>query len=108
MFEGDNKLIDLITTYGKPFPLKDSDDNEIVPPTERKYSSHILAYSKTRVKWPLKNIYNKYLNDKWWLNECRKYCGMLPFFFVFLGWLFYTGFTVIKVQSAKASYDMNP
>ena len=24
-------------TYGKPFPLKDSDDNEIVPPTERKY-----------------------------------------------------------------------
>ena len=41
MIEGDNKLIDLITTYGKPFPLKDSDDNEIVPPTERKYSSHI-------------------------------------------------------------------
>ena len=48
--EGDNKLIDLITTYGKPFPLKDSDDNEIVPPTERKYSSHILAYSKTSQK----------------------------------------------------------
>ena len=38
MVEGDKKLIDLITTYGKPFPLKDSDDNEIVPPTERKYS----------------------------------------------------------------------
>ena len=36
MVEGDNKLIDLITTYGKPFTLKDSDDNEIVPPTERK------------------------------------------------------------------------
>ena len=43
MVEGDNKLIGLITTYGKPFPLKDSDDNEIVPPTERKYSSHILV-----------------------------------------------------------------
>ena len=55
MVEGDNKLIDLITTYGTPFPLKDSDDNEIVPPTERKYSSHILAYSKTCVKRPLKN-----------------------------------------------------
>ena len=34
MIEGDNKLIDLITTYGKSFPLKDSDDNEIVSPTE--------------------------------------------------------------------------
>ena len=55
MVEGDNKLIDLITTYGKPFPLKDSDDNEIIPPTERKYSYHILAYIKTSVKWPLKN-----------------------------------------------------
>ena len=54
VLEGDNKLIDLITTYGKPFPLKDSDDNEIVPPTERKYFSHILAYSKACVKWPLK------------------------------------------------------
>ena len=30
--------IDLIVTYGKPFPLKDGDDNEIVPPTERKCS----------------------------------------------------------------------
>ena len=49
MIEGDNKLIDLITTYGKPFPLKDSDDNEIVSPTERKYFSHILAHSKTCV-----------------------------------------------------------
>ena len=55
MVESDKKLIDLIVTYGKPFPLKDSDDNEIVPPTERKYSSHILAYSKTCVKQPLKN-----------------------------------------------------
>ena len=36
MIEGDNKLIDLIVTYDKPFPLKDSDDNEIVPLTERK------------------------------------------------------------------------
>ena len=53
MIEGDNKLIDLITTYGKPFTLKDSDDNEIIPPTERKYSSHILAYSKTCVKCSL-------------------------------------------------------
>ena len=55
MVEGDNKLINLITTYGKPFTLKDGDDNEIVPPTERKYSSHISAYSKTCVKRPLKN-----------------------------------------------------
>ena len=55
VIEGDNKLIDLIATYGKPFPLKDGDDNEIVPPTERKYFSHILAYSKTCVKRPLKN-----------------------------------------------------
>ena len=55
MVEGDNKLIDLITTYGKLFPLKDCDDNEIIPPRERKYSSHILAYSKTCVKRPLKN-----------------------------------------------------
>ena len=55
MIEGDNKLIDLMSSYGKPFPLKDSDDNEIVPPTERKYSSHILAYSKTCVKQPLKS-----------------------------------------------------
>ena len=55
VIEGDNKLIDLITTYGKPFPLKDSDDNEIVPLTDRKYSSHTLAYSKTCVKRPLKN-----------------------------------------------------
>ena len=45
--EGDNKLIDLIAMYGKPFPLKDSDDNEIVPPTERKYSLHTLAWFYT-------------------------------------------------------------
>ena len=61
MVEGDKKLIDLITMYGKPFPLKDSDDNEIVPPTERKYSSHILAYSKTCVKRPLKKRKTKIL-----------------------------------------------
>ena len=35
-FEGDQKLTDLIVTYGKPFPLRDSDGNEIVPPTESK------------------------------------------------------------------------
>ena len=65
MIEGDNKLIDLIATYGRPFPLKDSDDNEIVPPTERKYYSQVLAYSKTCVKQPLINRQNKSLNDKW-------------------------------------------
>ena len=30
-------------TYIKPFPLKDSDDNEIVPPTERKYSRQYVT-----------------------------------------------------------------
>ena len=30
-------------TYGNPSPLKDSDDNEIVPPTERKYSRQYVA-----------------------------------------------------------------
>ena len=38
---------------------------------------HVL-YSKTCVKWPLKNRQNKDLNDKWKLNEGRKFCRMLP------------------------------
>ena len=41
-------------------------------------SAHILTYSKTCVKWPLKNRQNKDLNDKWKLNEGQKYCRMLP------------------------------
>ena len=35
-FEGDQKLTDLIVTFGKAFPLRDSDGNEIVPPSEGK------------------------------------------------------------------------
>ena len=35
-------------------------------------------YSKTCLKRPLKNRQNKDLNDKWWHNEGRKYCRMLP------------------------------
>ena len=34
-------------------------------------------YSKTCLKWPLKNRQNKGLKDKWLLNEGRKYCRML-------------------------------
>ena len=30
-------------TYSKPFPLKDSHDNEIVPPTECKYSRQYVT-----------------------------------------------------------------
>ena len=37
-----------------------------------------VLYSKTCVKRPLKNRQNNDLNDKWWLNEGRKYCRMLP------------------------------
>ena len=37
-----------------------------------------VTYSKTCVKWPLKNRQNKDFNDKWWLYEGRKYCRMLP------------------------------
>ena len=33
-FEDDQKLTDLIVTFGKAFPLLDKDGNEIVPPTE--------------------------------------------------------------------------
>ena len=35
-------------------------------------------YSKTCLKQPLKNRQNKDFNDKWKLNEGRKYCRMLP------------------------------
>ena len=35
-------------------------------------------YSKTCVKRSLKNRQNKGLNDKWLLNEGRKYFRMLP------------------------------
>ena len=34
-------------------------------------------YSKTCLKRPLKNRYNKDLNDKLMLNEGQKYCRML-------------------------------
>ena len=37
-----------------------------------------VIYSKTCVKRPLKNRQNKALNDRWLLNEGRKYCRMLP------------------------------
>ena len=37
-----------------------------------------ITYSKTCVKWPLKNRQNIDLNDKWELNEGLKYCRMLP------------------------------
>ncbi|XP_053374594.1 deleted in lung and esophageal cancer protein 1-like isoform X2 [Mercenaria mercenaria] len=32
--EGDPKLMDMVVCFGKAFPLKDSDGNEIVPPAE--------------------------------------------------------------------------
>ena len=35
-------------------------------------------YSKPCLKRPLKNRQNKDVNDKWYLNEGRKYCRMLP------------------------------
>ena len=41
------------------------------------YNGNVL-YSKTCVRWPLKNRQNKNLYDKWYLNEGRKYCRMLP------------------------------
>ena len=34
--------------------------------------------SKTCLQWPLKDIQNKALKDKWKLNEGQKYCRMLP------------------------------
>ena len=37
----------------------------------------LLVYSKTCVKWPLKNKQNKDLNDHLSLNAGRKYCEML-------------------------------
>ena len=39
----------------------------------------VVNYSKTCLNLPLKNRQNKDLNYKWWLNEGRKYCRMLPF-----------------------------
>ena len=36
----------------------------------------MFYYSKTCLRRPLKNR-KKYLKDKWWLNEGRKYCRML-------------------------------
>ena len=36
-----------------------------------------ITYSKTRRKRPLKNRQKKGLNDKWLINEDRKYCRML-------------------------------
>ena len=41
------------------------------------YILHFI-YGKTCLKRPLKNRQNKDLNDKWKLNEGRKYCRMLP------------------------------
>ena len=38
-----------------------------------------LTYSKTCVKWSLKNRQNKGLNDNWLLNEGQKYFRMFPF-----------------------------
>ena len=35
-------------------------------------------YSKTCLKWPLKNRQNRDLNDKWQPNTGQKYCRMLP------------------------------
>ena len=40
-------------------------------------SKFIIVYSKTCVKWPLKNRQNKDLNDPLSLNAGRKYCRML-------------------------------
>ena len=40
--------------------------------------AELIVYSKTCVKRPLKNRQNNDLNDKWYLNEGRKYCRMLP------------------------------
>ena len=42
------------------------------------YKGIIFLYSKTCVTQPLKKKQNKDLNDKWYLNECQKYCRMLP------------------------------
>ena len=40
--------------------------------------SCFAKYSKTCLKRPLKNRQNEDINDKWLLNEGRKYCRMLP------------------------------
>ena len=52
-----------------------------IPPTssgDKNYCCDHDSYSQTGVKQPLKNRRNKDLNDKWLLNEGRKYCRMLP------------------------------
>ena len=41
-------------------------------------SNQQIRYSKTCLKRPLKNRQNKAFNGIWQLNECRKYCRMLP------------------------------
>ena len=41
-------------------------------------TKRFYIYSKTCVKRSLKNRQNKGLSDKWLLDECRKYCRMLP------------------------------
>ena len=43
---------------------------------ERERELVALLYSKACVKRPLKNRQHKDLNDKWLLNEGRKYCRM--------------------------------
>ena len=44
----------------------------------KKFNS--FNYSKTCLKWPLKNRQNKGLNGKWELNEGQKYSRMLQVF----------------------------
>ena len=52
---------------------------EILNYTEQLEETEQLChrYSKTCFKRSLKNRQNKCLNDKWLLNEDRKYCRML-------------------------------
>ena len=42
--------------------------------------SMFYKYGKTCVKRPLKNRQNKYLYDKWELNEGQKYFSILQYF----------------------------
>ena len=84
-----------------------------------------LTYSKTCLKWQLKIRQNTDLNDKWSLNEGRKYCRMHPLehYAILLtcinrqsvlktifGLLFEcplkTGFTVHELH-LTSSYDLN-
>ena len=43
--------------------------------SDKKFFFMFSLYSKTCVKLPLKNRQNIDLNDKWQLNEGRKYCS---------------------------------